>query len=203
MTAGSKKSKHIPDYLIYEMDEGKPIYYRGYKEVLNGTKTPEEIMGSSILQSILIELVKNFINSKLSKDYIILSNELGLLFSKKSWRLADIAIFSKKALIETGIKDEYSKIPPKIVIEVDTKAHFETAADVDYYYHHKTDQLLDFGVERVIWIYTKAEKFMIAEKDKRWETANWTEDLEIMDGVIVNIPQLIENFYREEEESLL
>lgn len=199
MTASShKKSSPVPEYLIYEMDEGQPIYYRGYRDVLNGVKAPEEIMGSSILQSILIELVKNYINSKLSKEYVVLSNELGLLFSKKSWRLADIAIFFKKALIEAGIKDEYSKIPPKIVIEVDTKAHFETPADVNYYYHHKTDQLLDFGLERVIWIYTGVEKFMIAEKNKRWETANWSEDLEIMDGILMNIPQLIEKFYKEE-----
>lgn len=200
MTAGSrKKLQTIPDHLIYEMDEGKPIYYRGYKEVLKGTKTLEEIMGSSILQSMLIEIVKDYIKLKLGKKYVILSNELGLLFSKKSWRLADIAIFDKKVLLEAGIKDEYTKIPPKIVIEVDTKAHFENASDADYYFQHKTDQLLNFGVERVIWIYTRTEKFMIAEKDKRWETANWTEDLEIMEGIVVNIPQLIAQFYEAEE----
>lgn len=200
MTASSrKKLPPVPDYLIYEMDEGKPIYYRGYKDVLEGNKTPEEIMGSSILQSILIELIKNYINSKLIKNHVILSNELGLLFSKKSWRLADIAIFDKKSLLEAGITDEYSKIPPKIVIEVDTKAHFENVSDIDYYYHHKTDQLLDFGVERVIWIYTRAEKFMTAEKNKRWETASWKEDLDIMGGIVVNIPQLIEEFYQDEK----
>lgn len=32
------KKKDIPDYLLYEMDEGKPIYYRDYKDVLKGTK---------------------------------------------------------------------------------------------------------------------------------------------------------------------
>ncbi|MDX1941676.1 MAG: hypothetical protein SFU99_14045 [Saprospiraceae bacterium] len=69
---------------------------------------------------------------------------------------------------------------------------------MNYYYHHKMDQLLDFGVERVIWIYTGVEKFMIAEKNKHWETANWSEDLEIMDGILMNIPQLIEKFYKEE-----
>lgn len=182
------------------MDEGKPIYYRGYKEVLNGTKTPEEIMGSSILQSNLIELIKDFLKLKLGKKYVVLSNELGLLFSKKSWRLADIAVFNKKELIEFGLKAEYSKIPPKIVIEVDTKAHFENISEVDIYYHRKTDQLLNFGVERVIWIYTLSEKFMIAEKDRRWEIANWTEDIEIMNGIIMNIPQLIEAFYQDEAE---
>lgn len=36
-TPRSKKSKTpaaVPDYLVYEMDEGQPIYYRGYKEVI-------------------------------------------------------------------------------------------------------------------------------------------------------------------------
>jgi hypothetical protein len=47
----------VPSTLIYEMDEGKPIYYRGYKDVLNKTKTLEQIMGTSILQSLLIELI--------------------------------------------------------------------------------------------------------------------------------------------------
>lgn len=40
---------------------------------------------------------------------------------------------------------------------------------------------------------------MIAEKDKRWEMANWKEDLDIMDGIVVNIPKLIEQFYQVEE----
>ncbi len=85
MTASSsKKSQHIPDYLIYEMDEGKPIYYRGYKTVLKGEKTPEEIMGSSYFQSTLIELIKDYLKIQLGKKYFILASELGLLFKKKS-----------------------------------------------------------------------------------------------------------------------
>jgi Uma2 family endonuclease len=200
MTAGSaKKSQPVPDYLIYEMDEGKPIYYRGYKEVLKGIKTPEEIMGSSILQSLMIEVIKNYLNLKLGRKYVVLSNELGLLFSKKSWRLADIAIFDKKELLQAGIKDEYSKLPPRVVIEVDTKAHFETVGEVAAYYHKKTDQLLKFGVERVLWIYTNTEKWMLAEKNKNWETANWTEDLEVMEGIVFNIPTLMEAFYEDQE----
>lgn len=202
MTASSrKKLQTIPDYLIYEMDEGKPIYYRGYKEVLKGDKTQEEVMGSSILQSYLVTKLIVILSLKLDRRFILISNEMGLLFKKKSWRSIDIAIYSRKKLrtLDVKLDEQYSKIPPKIVIEVDTKAHFDNASDADYYFQHKTDQLLSFGVERVIWIYTRTEKFMIAEKDKRWETANWTEDLDIMEGIVVNIPQLIEEFYQEEK----
>ena len=31
-------AKKIPASLIYEVIDGKPIYYKGYREVLNGTK---------------------------------------------------------------------------------------------------------------------------------------------------------------------
>ena len=29
----------IPETLIYEMVEGKPIYYKGYRDILKGKKT--------------------------------------------------------------------------------------------------------------------------------------------------------------------
>ena len=54
---GTDKNKPIPDYLIYEMGEGTPIYYRDYKDVLNKKKTPEQIRGSSALQSLLVMLL--------------------------------------------------------------------------------------------------------------------------------------------------
>ncbi len=201
MTASSRqKLKPIPDYLIYEMDDGKPIYYRGYKDVLNGEKTFEGIIGNGLLHCLLLSLIRNSIHPKLNKKYSLLSSQLGISMDEKNWRLANMTIFNKKELLKCDFKDEYIKISPKIVIELDTKAHFENASDVDYYFQHKTDQLLNFGVEKVIWIYTRTEKFIIAEKDKRWETANWTEDLEVMDGIMMNIPQLIEQFYQDEEE---
>ena len=50
----SRKTRKIPEYLIYEMDEGKPIYYRGYKEYLQGQRALEEIMSSSYIQSFLV-----------------------------------------------------------------------------------------------------------------------------------------------------
>lgn len=44
----------ISQALIYEMVDNQPIYYRGYKDVLNGVKDVEDIMGSSLLQAVLI-----------------------------------------------------------------------------------------------------------------------------------------------------
>ena len=51
-----KQSRKIPDYLVYEVLNGKKLYRKVYKDVLNQTKTLEEIMGSSSLQGIIISL---------------------------------------------------------------------------------------------------------------------------------------------------
>lgn len=40
----------IPDYLVYEVLDGQPLYYKGYQEVLAGRQKLEDIMGSSVLQ---------------------------------------------------------------------------------------------------------------------------------------------------------
>jgi hypothetical protein len=49
-------AKKIPLALIYEIIDGKPIYYKGYREVIAGTKTIEEIMGASTLQNFLYNI---------------------------------------------------------------------------------------------------------------------------------------------------
>jgi|GEM_PF-3534133 len=32
---------------------------------------------------------------------------------------------------------------------------------------------------------------MVARKGEKWEISNWTEDIEIMEGVVVNIAKLL------------
>ena len=46
-----KSPTKVPNYLIYEVVKGEPIYYKGYKDVLNKTKTFEEIIMDSTLQA--------------------------------------------------------------------------------------------------------------------------------------------------------
>lgn len=186
----------LPKYLIYEMDDGHPIYYQGYQEVLEKTKTIDQIMGSSVLQALLIELIKDYLKPLFGSTYTILANEIGIQFSAGSWRNADIAVFNKQKLLQAGIQDKYASIAPKLVIEIDTKAALQDLPHPEQYYHHKTDQLLDFGVEQVLWIFTSTEKFMLAEKGKRWETGNWEEDI-LLDGSInLNVKQLLDGFTR-------
>ena len=132
----------ISNLLIYEMSEERTIYYRGYRHYLAGTKTLEEIMGSSILQSVLVSRLTVLLSKLVGKEYEVLTNELGLRFSKQSKRSADVAIYPKAALREVMMSNRYAEIAPEVVIEVDTKASFEGfTTEMDYYYQNKHTSL--------------------------------------------------------------
>ncbi len=188
MTARTRV-KVIPDYLIYEMDDGKPIYYRGYQDVLDGKKEVEEIMADGNIQAWLKGQIITLLNNILSDIYIATVGGQGLSLAKKSWRAADVAIFKTENFLFTN---EYSKLPPEIVIEIDTKAHFEIAFTTTSYYNRKTQQLLDFGVQKVIWIFTGDEKIMVAEKGKDWITSDWNKTVEVMENITLNIQEMLD-----------
>ena len=189
-----KKSAAVPDYLVYEMDEGRPIYYRGYQDVIQKTKTLEDIMGCSIIQALMATLISYFIKEKFPSNYICLGNELGLKLALKSRRNLDLAVYDKNKLADRSVlfSNQYAQTPPQIVFEIDTRADlsaFEAPAD---YYHRKTQQLLDFGVEKVVWVFTGSRKYLFAEPGKKWTIGNWSEEMELLPGVVLNLEQLLE-----------
>ena len=47
------RTRKVPDYLIWEVLDGQPLYRRGYKDVMRKTKTLEDIMGTSSYQSLI------------------------------------------------------------------------------------------------------------------------------------------------------
>lgn len=184
--------QHIPKELIYEMVDGAPVYYRGYEAFLNGTKELDEIMGSSVRQSDIITQLVILLGMQLDKKYRILTNEIGLQFSPNSWRAADIAIVEKRKLKQQSDPNKYLEVAPEVVIEIDIKASLEQIKDVYGYFHKKTDQLLDFGVQKVIWIFTDSQKVMMAERGKTWQTFDWKNSFEIMQGVSVNVQSILD-----------
>ena len=182
--------ENIPKSLIYEMVDGKPIHYKGYREFLLGENKSGEPMGSSLLQSMIITRLVILLYKQLEQDYYILTNELGLQFSKGNWRAADIAIYKKNQIEPDKVTNKYTKIPPKIVIEIDTKAEIEEVKDTFTYYNLKTDQLLEFGVEKVIWIFTDSQKVMLATKDKNWELLSWDKQINVLEDLQINLEEI-------------
>ena len=98
----------IPEALIYEMVNGKPIYYHGWRDVLKNKKTLEEVMASSLIQSYLVSEIHAAAHVGLRKKYIFGTNEAGLKFDKGDWRAADIALWTKESLKNTPLHNKYS-----------------------------------------------------------------------------------------------
>jgi Uma2 family endonuclease len=184
----------IPKSLIYEEHEGKPIYYKGYRDFLNNPEkfSKSDIMGTSIFQSLIITEIINLLarNAEISKKHIWFTSEIGLHFGKGENRACDIMIFTRATFTSDKFSENYFNIPPKIVIEVDIKAELESTAALSYW-QTKTQQLLDFGVEKVIWISTNPRKVTIATNQLPWLTQNWTESFEIIDDLNINLNDLV------------
>ena len=182
-----KTGKKIPDYLVRETLNGKRLYYKGYREVLTGNKTFSEIMGSSSLQSLLVTHLIILLGKTLDETkYTILSSEAGLHLGKNNNLAGDILIFENTALPIQSINEQYASVAPKVVIEVDITID-SPEMQADHYLHEKTQKLLDFGVEKVIWILTPSKKVMVATQAADWQTQNWSKDVEILDGIIFNL----------------
>jgi hypothetical protein len=192
MTVKAVKSrkKGIPKELIYEMRFGSPVYYRDYDKVLSGEKELEEVMGSSGLQAYLLILIASYLREKLDKNkYLVLGGEVGYKFAPRSWYNLDIAILRRDKLLK--LTDRYLCVAPETVIEIDTKADLRKFEDPQTYFHRKTQDLLDSGVNRVIWIFTRDRKVWFAKKGNPWLIVNWNQELEVLSGIKLNILELL------------
>ena len=187
----SKKKKQVPKELVYELINGSPVYYRDYEKVLSGQTTLEGVMGSSDLQSWIILTVVEFLLLNLDKKkYKVLSNELGYIPKQRTKYNLDIAIVDRSKIKQ--LTGKYLKIPPEVVIEVDTKADLKKFENPQDYFLKKTQDLLDSGIKKVIWIFTKEKKLWIAEKDKRWIITDWDDEISIFENITFNLQELLD-----------
>ena len=89
-------SEKVPDVLVYEEMDGKSIYYRGYRDVLAKQKKPEDIMGCSDVQGIIVSTVLRFLFRELPEDqYEIITNEVGLHLERGNNLSSDIVIYQR------------------------------------------------------------------------------------------------------------
>ncbi|MVM41424.1 Uma2 family endonuclease [Spirosoma sp. HMF3257] len=187
-------TRRIPPALIYEMWAGKPVYYRGYQDVLAGKKSIEEVMSCSDLQGVLVSLLNGYLYSVINrKKYLLATNEIGLHLALNDNLGNDVVLFEKEKLGK--LKGKYFDIPPKIVIEVDIKADLSDFPNkADEYIMRKSQKLLDFGVEKVLWVITGTHKvYVIDHNDPTWYVVNWTENITVVDNCVLNIKQLLDD----------
>lgn len=189
----SRISNKIPKHLIYEEMDGLPLYRKGYKDVLSGIKTAEEIMGSSKLQSFIISFIIKYLNRFLPNQYEAVSSESGLHLAIGNNLATDIAIYN---IHEVGniFEPVYFNTPPKIVFEIDVKIDLTKSKTTESeYITRKTKKLLKFGVEKVIWILTASQTIIIAEANQTdWKMFDFSGEIDIMNDISFSIKQLVE-----------
>ncbi len=177
----------IPDELIYEIIDGQPIYYKGYREVLSGQKTFSEIMWSSTLRGHIVSYLMFLLARTIDEErFNVLTSEAGIHLDRRNNLAGDILIFDNATLSVADADLHYAQVPPRIVIEVDIAADPYDMA-TDNYVFKKTQKLFDFGVEKVIWITTEAKKVTVATPNEDWQTKDWNKDVEIMEGIVFNV----------------
>ncbi len=186
-----KIRRKVPKELIYELINGSPIYYKGYEKVLSGQTTLEGIMGSSDLQAWIILTIVEFLILNLDrKKYKVLSNEVGYIPKSRTRYSLDIAIVDRNKIKK--LTGKYLKVPPEVVIEIDTKADLSKFENPQDYFHRKTQDLLDSGVKKIIWIFTKEKKLWVAENGKRWLITDWDDEINLLDDIKLNLKALLD-----------
>lgn len=185
------KEKDIPKALIYEEYDGKPLYYKGFREVMQGLTTIQTVMGQSDIQTILVGVILEFLHNQIDKNsYFASSNEAGFHLQKKMNIASDIVIYDKKILQQYQAKGKYLEIPPLSIIEIDiqgdTKEFGVTELD---YYSMKTKNLLDFGVQEVIWFFSHIRKVFVAKPNENWQIMDWDKDVLILSQYKINLEQ--------------
>ncbi|MDZ7935513.1 MAG: Uma2 family endonuclease [Emticicia sp.] len=184
--------RKIPKEFIYEIMDGKPIYYNGYKEAIKKHINAEEIMGSSSLQSELINYILKVVYRFFDETkYRVHTNESGLQLGYKDTLAGDILVYEKAILTAEKITNKYSNVPPKYAIEVDTNADLSETNFMDYL-TRKTEKLFEFGTEKVFWVITSSQKVIIAQKNEDWLIKSWHKEIELFDGISINIGKYLD-----------
>lgn len=181
----------VPRALVYEVLNGKPLYYKGYKDVLAGICKPESIVGSSSLQAIVVSLIYGHrLNNRDKKTYLPVTNEAGIHLDLKNKLSCDVAVFEKGSF---DISPRYFSTPSKIVIEVDVKIDLTDFDDIEYnYIAEKTQCLFDFGAESVFWVLSRSRRVFIAQPNQDWRMTDWATDVPVMDGCVLNVKRLLD-----------
>jgi Uma2 family endonuclease len=188
-----KKITTISEMLVYEELNGRKMYRKGYRNVINQTKTIEEIMGCSSLQAAIVSVLLSYLYRNIEDEgYEIMTNEAGLQVSLGNNLSSDIILYNSEDFLKYRLDEHYFNVAPKMVIEVDIKIELEDEMSPLEYWTKKTKTLFSFGVEKVVWVFSEDKKIIIAEPNKDFNIYDWTKDFEFMPNHILNIQKMID-----------
>lgn len=173
--------------LILEEWDGKIYYRKGYRDVLSGAKTVEQIVGSSSLQAEIISYIFQIILRSIDlRKYRVHTSEPGIHVAGNVNMAGDVLIYDKSVLTPDKISRKYADVPPKVVIEVDISIEAEGITEMGYVFQ-KSERLIEFGCEKVIWVLSEIRKVVIFTPGAEAEILNWHGDVTVQDEIVFNI----------------
>jgi Uma2 family endonuclease len=184
-----KRPRKVPEYLIKEVLDGIPVYYKGYRSVMFGHKKIEDIMGASSLQILIINYIQRVLLRFLNEDtYFVFAGESGLHLEHRNNLSGDLIVYKAEQL---GKFDRhYFQIPPLLQIEVDVEIDNTNFTDNEYL-TKKTRKLLDFGVQKVIWVLTPTQTVIVAEPEQDWHIIDWNKEIQLLNDISMNIGEYL------------
>jgi hypothetical protein len=192
------QTDNLPKLLVYETFSGKTYFRAGYRQVLTGLKTEEEIMGSSIFQSLIVQALVFYLKNILpKKEYWVPTNEAGLHLGFKENTSNDIVILEKKNTPHPT-SEKYNESIPRFIVEVDIKIDPKdytdeppSGSEMDYVLQ-KSERLLDFGVEGIIWILSRSRKIIRITSHRNLEIFQWHETVPLFETYTFCLQTILE-----------
>lgn len=193
----------IPTILIREVINGKPYYYKGYRNVLAAPITRqsiESIMGSSEAQSTLAAIIMGYLFNQLDrKQYKIVTNEPGLHLGKRDNVANDVAIYRRTDLPNDRDTSKYFTVAPLVAIEIDIRIESMEENSNDFSYMlEKSRKLIESGTQQVVWVLNQNETTVVFSRQsdglmgRQPQLYGWDESIGLLPGVTLNLLQWLQ-----------
>jgi len=170
------------------MMDGKPIYCIGYRDVLYKTKQPEDITGTSSLQWLILSHLASIIYVNiLEKGYLVAINEPELHIDKGNNLSGDILMYKSGDLNASDFTIKNADKPAFIQIEVNVTADFSNDSEDNLYVQKKINKLIDFGTQKIIWIFSASKQVLVVTNKEQWNWYDWNTPVALTEGYTFNI----------------
>jgi hypothetical protein len=189
------KTRSIPAHLVRETIDGIAFYYAGYREVLNKNKSLDAVRSDSGLQFFLKDYIADLLKAGLErKKYRMAGGELGFHADYRNNMGLDVVVFDRQVLTPDKITPKFVNVPAQLVIEVDVnvEVHDRSTDLFEEYVVRKVRSLFAFGTEKAVWVFTKSRMVISATPAAPWTFTDWNQDVELLDGVTMNIGAYVE-----------
>ncbi len=190
--------QEVPTSLVKEILDGRPYFYSGYREVLAGEKKIEDIIGCSEIQTMVITAIVTYLIRSLPENqYTVAFNEVGLHLDKNNNLAADIAIFDRETMLSRKLTSKYTRTVPLAVLEVEifNEDNIPSEPYTSVPTLSKTERLLEWGVQEVVWIYPQVGKITRAKQGESvWTTTPWQETFELLGRYEFSAGTVVQDF---------